>query len=185
MTEHKRISKADMLIYKALNKAIENDKLRIYLDYGKINRPGSPVYDPWESLLPILIPVLLGLLLIFSVGVLFGLLFIVAMISVYSVYFKKKIYRRLIERTKRYITTGYEHCDTLWNFGGLVFVNAENKKLGCVSPEGDWKDFVVLNFSEFMTEHKEEPKEEKEEKKEEAPDENAKAKTRSRTNSRR
>ncbi len=185
MIEHKRISKADMLIYKALNRAIENDKLRIYLDYGKINRPGSPVYDPWESLLPILIPVLLGLLLIFSVGVLFGLLFIVAMISVYSVYFKKKIYRRLIERTKRYITTGYEHCDALWNFGGLVFVNAENKKLGCVSPEGDWKDFVVLNFSEFMTEHKEEPREEKEEKKEEAPDENAKAKTRSRTNPRR
>ena len=91
-------------------------------------------------------PVLVGLLLIFSVGVLFGLLFIVAMISVYSTYFKKKIYRRLIERTKRYITSGYENCDGLWNFGGLVFVNAENKKLGCVSPEGDWKDCCLEFF---------------------------------------
>lgn len=54
-----------MLIYKALNRAIENDRLRIYLDYGKINRLGSPVYDPWECLLPILVPVLVGLLLIF------------------------------------------------------------------------------------------------------------------------
>lgn len=69
MTETKKPSKADMLIYKALNRAIENDRLRIYLDYGKINRPGSPVYDPWECLLPILVPVLVGLLLIFSVGV--------------------------------------------------------------------------------------------------------------------
>ena len=43
-------SKADLLIYKALNKAIEKDQLRIYLDYGKINRPGSPVYDAWENL---------------------------------------------------------------------------------------------------------------------------------------
>ena len=151
MTETKKPSKADMLIYKALNRAIENDRLRIYLDYGKINRPGSPVYDPWECLLPILVPVLVGLLLIFSVGVLFGLLFIVAMISVYSTYFKKKIYRRLIERTKRYITSG--------------------------SPEGDWKDFVVLNFSEFMTEHKEE------EKKEETPDEDGKAKPKPRAKS--
>ena len=64
MTETKKPSKADTLIYKALNRAIENDRLRIYLDYGKINRPGSPVYDPWECLLPILVPVLVGLLLI-------------------------------------------------------------------------------------------------------------------------
>jgi len=39
-------SKADLLIYKALNKAIEKDQLRIYLDYGKINRPGSPSMTP-------------------------------------------------------------------------------------------------------------------------------------------
>ena len=38
-------SKADKLIYKALNKAIEKDQLRLYFDYGRINRPGSPVYD--------------------------------------------------------------------------------------------------------------------------------------------
>lgn len=154
--EHKRISKADMLIYRALKKAVADDKLRIYLDYGKINRPGSPVYDPWETLLPILIPVMVGLILILSVGVMFGLLFIIAMILVYSTYFKKKLYRRLIERTKNYITYDFENCNSLWNFGGIVFVNAENKKLGCVSPDGDWKDFVVLNFSEYMTENKEE-----------------------------
>lgn len=156
MTAYKKPSKADLLIYKALNKAIENDKLRIYLDYGKVNRPGSPVYDPWECLLPILVPIMVGLALIVSAGVLFGLLFIVGMILVYTTYFKKKIYRRLIERTKSYITFDYDNCVNLWNFGGLVFVNAENKKLGCVSPEGDWKDFVVLNFSEYMTENKEE-----------------------------
>ena len=57
-------NKADLLVYKALKTAISQDKLRIYLDYGKINRPQSPVYDPWESLLPVLVPVLIGLALI-------------------------------------------------------------------------------------------------------------------------
>lgn len=88
-------NKADLLVYKALKAAIGQDKLRIYLDYGKVNRPQSPVYDPWESLLPILIPVLIGLALIIGVGVIFGLLFIGVMIEVFSVYFKKKIYRRI------------------------------------------------------------------------------------------
>lgn len=150
MSEKKIHSKADLLTYKALQKAVEQNKLRIYMDYGRINRPQSPIYNPWESLLPILIPVFIGLLLILYVGVIFGLFFITAMILVYSAYFKKKLYHKVIEKTKAYITSNYECCEKLWNFGGVVFVNADNKKIGCVSPEGDWKEFVVLNYAEFM-----------------------------------
>ncbi len=163
MTELKKPSKADKLIYKALKKAVELDKLRIYLDYGKINRPLSPVYDPWECLLPILVPVMIGLALILSVGVFFGLTFIVAVILVYSTYFKKKVYRHLIERTKNFLISDYSNCEKLWKFGGIVLVNAENKKLGCVSPDGDWKEFVVRNFSEYMTDTKEETENKKDE----------------------
>lgn len=151
-------NKADLLVYKALKAAIGQDKLRIYLDYGKVNRPQSPVYDPWESLLPILIPVLIGLALIIWVGVIFGLLFIGVMIEVFSVYFKKKIYRRLIERTKNYLVSGYENCEKLWAWGGIVLVNADNKTIGCVAPEGDWKDFVVINFADLMVDKNNENK---------------------------
>lgn len=163
-------NRADELTYHALIKAVEADKLRIYLDYGKINRPLSPVYNPWETLLPILLPILLGLALIFSVGVIFGLLFIIGMILVYSSMVKKKLYQRIIARTKDYMVSGYDNCCGLWNFGGIVLVNADNKKSGCVSPDGDWKEFVVKNFADFMTEPKTEtPAEEKAQ-----PDEKAK-----------
>lgn len=166
MTKTKSPSRADLMKFHALKRAVEQDKLRIYLDYGKVNRPLSPVYDPWECLLPILVPTLIGLLLIICVGVIFGLLFIIGMIFVYTTYFKKKIYRRLIERTKRYLTSNYQNCQELWDFGGIVLVNAEDKAVGCVSPIGDWKDFVVLNYSDLMldddkAEKKEEVKEEK------------------------
>ena len=64
MTKTKSPSRADLMKFHALKRAVEQDKLRIYLDYGKVNRPLSPVYDPWECLLPILVPTLIGLLLI-------------------------------------------------------------------------------------------------------------------------
>ena len=147
---NKKPNKAERLIYKALQTAISEDKLRLYLDYGKINRPGSPVYDPWENLLPLLIPATLGLFLILAAGVVFGLLFIVAGIMIYSTYFKKKVYLRLISRTKNFITSNYDNCQKLWDFGGIVLVNAADKKHGCVSPEGDWKEFVVQNFADYM-----------------------------------
>ena len=147
-------TKADKMVFRALKTAVEKDQLRLYMDYGKVNRPGSPIYNPWECLLPILIPVLIGLMLIILVGVIFGLLFIVAMIMVYSTYFKKKLYHKVIERTKAYLISSYENCENLWKFGGIVLVNAENKKLGCVAPEGDWKEFVILNFSDYMLDKK-------------------------------
>ena len=152
-------NKADKLVYTALKSAIQQDKLRISLDYGRINKPQSPVYDPWETLLPILVPVLIGLALIVAVGVIFGLLFIGVMIEIFSVYFKKKIYKRLVERTKNFILSSYENCEKLWNWGGIVLVNTNNKKIGCVAPDGDWKDFVVINCADLMIEKKSENKE--------------------------
>ena len=159
------VNKADKMAFRALKTAVAKDKLRLYMDYGRVNRPGSPIYNPWESLLPILIPVLIGLILIILVGVIFGLLFIVAMIMIYTTYFKKKQYHKVIERTKSYLTSSYENCEDLWKFGGIVLVNAEDKKLGCVAPEGDWKEFVILHFADYMLEEKEtktEPKQENE-----------------------
>ena len=146
----KTTNRADILAFNALQRAVEQDKLRLYLDCGRINRPSSPIYNPWENLLPILVPVLIGLLLILTAGVLFGLAFIVEMVFVYSHYFKKKQERKVIERAKQYLISDIEKCNEIWDFGGLVLVNADNKKLGCVSPEGDWKEFVILHFSDLM-----------------------------------
>ena len=150
-------SKADYLIYKALQTAIEKNQLRLYLDYGRINRPGSPVYDVWENLLPVLTPVVIGLILILTVSVFFGLAFIIAMILVYITYFKKRVDRYLIERTKEYFMQSYDNCIKLWNFGGIVLVKKKKKKQGCVSPEGDWKEFVVKNFADYMVSEKDTP----------------------------
>lgn len=161
MNGKKRPNRADMLTFHALQKAVETDKLRVYLDYGKVNRPLSPIYNPWECLLPILIPVLISLLLIVAVSIVFGLLFMAGMILIYSGMVKKKLYQRLIQRAKDYMVSDYEDCCALWEFGGVILVNSDNKKSGCVAPEGDWKEFVVRNYADFMLDKPEEKTDEK------------------------
>ena len=152
----KRINKADRLTFKALQKAIENQELQIALISSKINIPSSPVYNPWEVLLPTLIPALLGLILIALVGIIFGLLFMIAGIMLSSNVVKKKMEQRLFERTKAYFISDYNACNELWNFGGIVLINSANKKLCAIAPEGNWKEFVVLNYSQYMTDKKNE-----------------------------
>ena len=159
-----KATKKDLLIYKALNKAIENDNLRIYLDYSRINRPTSPVYDPWECLLPILAPLLIGLFFIVMIHIFFGLIVMVAGIFAYTSYFRKKLHRNLINRTKALITRSYRSLEDLWAFGGIVFVNNDKKQIGCVAPDGNWKDFVVRNFSEYMVDKNKQTEETKQEK---------------------
>ena len=148
----KRINKADRLVFKALQKAIAEDKLHICLISSKVNVPGSPVYNPWENLLPVFIPVMVGLFLIWLAGILWGLVFMTAGILLSSHFVKKEIEQRLFNRAKSFFTADYESCCKLWDFGGIVLVKAEDKKHGCIAPEGNWREFVILNFSEFMTE---------------------------------
>ena len=150
----KRINRADRLTFKALQKAIAKDELQIALINSKINIPSSPVYNPWEILLPSLIPAVLGLFLIWLVGIIFGLIFMVAGILLSSNLIKKKMEQRLFERSKQFFVSDYNSCNELWDFGGIVLVNSADKKQSCVSPEGNWKEFVVLNYSQYMIEPK-------------------------------
>lgn len=150
----KRINKADSLVFKALQKAVAEDKLHICLISSKVNVPGSPVYNPWESLLPVLLPVLCGLVLIGAVGILLGLAFMIAGIMLSSNLVKKKMEQRLSLRARDLLTSDYEACNQLWDFGGIVLVKADDKKQGCISPEGNWKEFIILNFADLMTDKK-------------------------------
>ncbi len=170
-------NRAEEMAYHALKKAVEENKLHLCLVESKINRPNSPVYNPWEVLLPALLPVILGLILILAVGPIFGLVFMIAAIMVSANLVKKKLDTKLLDRTRSYLLSGYDNFCQLWEFGGIVLVNAENKKIGCLAPDGDWKEFAVKNFADLMIEKpaeepapQEEPKEElREEPKDETP----------------
>ena len=123
----KRINKADKMAFKALQTAVENGDLQIALINSKINIPSSPVYNPWETLLPTLVPTMLGLFLIWLVGIIFGLLFMTAGIMLSSNLVKKKMEQRLFERSKKYLISDFGACNELWDFGGVVLINSSNK----------------------------------------------------------
>lgn len=150
----KRVNKADMLIFKALQRAIAEDKIHICLINSKINIPGSPIYNPWENLLPILAPVLVGLILIWVAGILTGIILMTIGVFLTSNLIRKKIEQRLLARALQTITSDYGSCCELWNFGGLVLVKSDDKQKGCISPESDWREFVVRYFSDLMVDKK-------------------------------
>ena len=100
----KRIkNRADEMVFSALQKAIAQELIQLCLVESKVNRPTSPVYNPWEVLLPMLIPVVLGLILIMTAGPIFGLVFMVIAIFTSSNLIKKKLEDRLFDRAKAFM----------------------------------------------------------------------------------
>ena len=151
----KRVNKADQMVFRALQRAFAEDKVHLCLINSKINIPGSPIYNPWETLLPSLCPLLAGLFLIWLAGILWGLIFMIAGLLLSANFVKKKMEQRLFERAKKQITSSYETCCSLWEFGGIVLVKADDKKQGCIAPDASWKEFIILNFADLMTDKKE------------------------------
>ena len=81
------------------------------------------------------------------------------MLLLYINYIRKRFYSNLVARAKNLVEKDLNSFISLWNYGGFVLVNAENKTIGCVAPKGDWKEFVVQNFADLMIEKKEEKEE--------------------------
>lgn len=155
MASLKKPNKADLMAYKAFKTALEKDKINLYINDSIFNRPGLPVYCPWENLLPKLIPVLIGLLTLYY-SIFLGIVIILGSVGVGERLFRKNNHHRLFERVKKYVLGDYDNLLEMWKLGGVVMVVVSDNKKSCVAPEGDWKDFIVQNFADLMLDSKEE-----------------------------
>ena len=153
----KKPNRADLMTYKALQKAVEKDSLKLFINDIVLNKPGVPVYNPWEFLLPRLVPVMLGLFVLFF-SIILGLIVIIGSLALNDKFFKKKLNVLFYDRTKTYLLNSYDNFEELWQFGGVILADAENKKNSCLSPEDNWKEYIIKNFSDLMVDKKEEEK---------------------------
>lgn len=166
----KKPNKADLMVYEAFKTALDKKEINIYINDKVLNRPGMQVYNPWENLLPKLIPVTIGLLLLY-VNVFLGLVIILGSIGIGERLFRKKNNHKLFERTKSYILESYENLEEMWNLGSIVMSIPGNTKKICLSPNDAWKEFIIKHFSKYMTTTKEKSEPKVETKKEEIKEE--------------
>jgi hypothetical protein len=144
-------NRADMLHYKAVIKALDLGRIRVNISFLHMNKQGSPVYNPWENLVPLLTPIFLSLIIMFSAGIIEGIIFLILGILMYLYLFRIMIAKRLNERVLSFMRYSYLGWQTIWDYGGVSIISTLNPKLGSRAPDDDWKKFVALNLSDLMT----------------------------------
>ncbi|OPZ78143.1 MAG: hypothetical protein BWY78_00719 [Alphaproteobacteria bacterium ADurb.Bin438] len=148
-------NKQDNLIFKALKKAYLEERIDILMDMSILNRYGSPVYNPWHNIIPLVLPCLFGLFLMFKMDIFYGLLMIIIGFFVHKFYIQTVVHKMIRDKVLDIIFKGLGSFEYIWSMGVLTIILKQNTKVGCKSPKGDLKAFVALNLSDMMIDKKE------------------------------
>lgn len=131
----------DYRLHERLSEAYMADRIRIQVDFTRLNRTGSPVFDPWENVLPLL-GLLLGSLAIMPFDLVVGTIALVAVMFVYAFLVRPWIARRVRTRTIENMLRNAHNWQVIWSFGGVVVTLTRNPRIGVVAPAGNWRAFA-------------------------------------------
>ena len=113
----------------------------IHVDFNRLNRTGSPVFDPWENVLPLVVLLLISLAII-PFDLVAGTVALVVAMFAYAFLVRPWVANRLRKRTIENMLRNAHNWQVLWSFGGVVVTLVENPRIGVVSPGGDWRAFA-------------------------------------------
>ncbi len=142
------MDKASLLMYETLLQALQTEEVTLDINYDYLNNIRSPVYNPWESVLPLVIILVISLLFILLWGIVPGMLVMAVGLLLYRFFLKPFLKKQLENRLKSFLTSGYQNWLLMWDFGGFSIVRENTFKTRCEAPKGNWKEFVALNLSE-------------------------------------
>ena len=133
-----------------LREAYDENLIRFFVDFKRLNKIGSPVYDPWENVLPLLFLILGSLIVLLFQGVIMGTLALLIAMALFVLMVRPYMAARLKKRTETYMLKSPEHWDKVWKVGGVAVTLNHMSSIGCVAPTGNWKVFTRDNLTDVV-----------------------------------
>jgi len=141
--------KRDRALYARLIESYHADRVGIFVDFDRLNRPKSPVYNPWENTGPLIILLVVSLVIMIALDLLIGTALMVLSVMFYLFIVRPWVAQRLYRRSLDAATENLHNWEVLWRLGGLVITLNYMSKTRCVSPSGDWRAFVTRYLPEM------------------------------------
>jgi len=117
------------------------DRIRIHVNFEHLNRAGSPVFDPWENVLP-LMGLLMAGVLVMIFNLVAGTICLVGAMFVYAFLVRPWVAGRVRKRTIENMLKNAHNWQVIWSLGGVVVTMTETPRVGVVAPAGNWRAFA-------------------------------------------
>ena len=134
----------DRTLYTSLVHAQNSKLLTIAVDARRLNYPGSPVWQGYENVAPLIALFGISIIILF-VNMLAGIAATVLSVPIYLTLVRPWIFLRVQKRALDSALLNLHNWELLWRKGGLTVTNGARRKR-CQSPSGDWRSFVRDNL---------------------------------------
>ena len=133
--------KNDPALIGAMQAAYRAKRIDLFVSFEKLNRQGSPVFNAWDNLTPLLVLMLASLAVLLSLGVIAGIGCMFITILAYLMLIRFWVAHRLHGRLVQIALLDSRRFQACWKFGGFALVLVDTKE-ACMAPDGDWRKFV-------------------------------------------
>lgn len=157
-THHPNAQVATMLseqdAYRFIQAAYVANRIDFQIDLARLAKAGSPVHSAKTVLAPSLLVMLtcmavllaaLGGYVSFLVAV--GTMIAAMLAQVFLV--RSWVIYRVQRRTMTALLTKLGYWKALWRFGGIAISLSGTPSVRCVSPDGDWRSFVMTHLTDL------------------------------------
>lgn len=143
-------SREEQLIFQGLQRALVEGKARIQINFKLLNRSGSPFFNPWENILPLLAILVISLTVMFIEGLGIGTIVLALLSVVYALLMPFLLKPVMLNRVVKRIIPRIERFLLAWRYGGIVIVLTADQRFYCIAPYGDWRQFTKGYFSDLI-----------------------------------
>ncbi|MQX35870.1 hypothetical protein [Roseospira navarrensis] len=131
----------DYRLHERLIEAYTANRITIHIDFTRLNRTGSPVFNPWENVVPLLV-LLLASVVVMTLDLVAGTLVLIGAMFAYAFFVRPWIAKRLRDRTIESMLRNAHNWQVIWSLGGVVVTLTANPRIGVVAPAGNWRAFA-------------------------------------------
>ena len=143
-------TRQDLLIFQGLQRALVEKKAFVKIDFKALNKIGSPFFNPWENVVPLLTILVLSLATMIVDNLMTGTIVLTVLILGYAFlmpfllepFMQNRVVKRIVPRIEKFLIA--------WRYGGFfLFFNADARVL-CTAPQGDWRVFAESYFPDLI-----------------------------------
>lgn len=143
-------TRQDLLIFQGLQRALVDNKAFVKIDFKALNRIGSPFFNPWENVVPLLAILTLSLASMVVNSLMTGTIVLTVLILGYAFlmpfflepFMQNRVVKRIVPRIEKFLIA--------WRYGGFSICLSADARVSCAAPQGDWRVFTESYFSDLI-----------------------------------
>ncbi|MCQ2914033.1 MAG: hypothetical protein MJ247_02430 [Alphaproteobacteria bacterium] len=143
-------SREDILLFQGFQRAIVEQRAFVKIDFKRLNKVGSPFFNPWENFLPLFVLLILAIATMYIVNLTMGTLVMTLFMLGYALFMPMFLEPFMTNRLIHAVVPKIEKFLIAWRYGGWTIYLTADPRYNCVAGKERWQEFIQSYFPDLI-----------------------------------